>query len=721
MDEGPPGRLDERFRMTTSLERKDFLRIVAIAGTGLVLGIELTPGGASAAPGDFTPVGWVKMHPDGRTTVVLNSAEMGQGVATSLPMMLADELDIPMSTVAFEIAQPTPALYNPVLKGFETDGSRTTPTMGPVMRKAGATARAMLVAAAAQRWNVAAATCTTKDGIVSGPTGQKAKYADLFALAATLPVPPDAPLKTPDQFRIIGTRRGRLDVVAKSTGRANYGMDVKVPGMKYAAIAKPRQIAATVASYDDADALKVPGVRKVVQVPQGIAVIADNTWAAFQGRKALHITWKDGPNAQVSTDGIYATAREMVKTPGLVQKKLGDVDGALAAGKSIAAVYESPYLAHATMEPLNATADVRADGVTIWTGSQNQTAAQHLAADITGLPLEKVVVNTMFLGGGFGRRGWNDFVGDAVTVSKAAGVPVKLVWAREDDINSDRFRSGSVHSLAGAVSADGKIVALRHTMACSSQVRIEFPPAAMKNGLDPLAGNGSVTHPYIVPNQLMTWKEFPYLALPVGFWRAPYANINVFATESFIDELAVAAGKDPVAFRLANLDPASSAANVLKRVAKMAGWGTAPPLGRARGVAVATVAGGWIATAAEVSLVENKPKVHRVWSSMDVGQPINIDGLEQQVESSILFGLGAAMIGKITFQNGAPVQTNFDGYHVLKMNETPEIITDIVPSHEPSVGAGETAVPCVMAAVTNAIYALNGKRIRVLPISDSFA
>ena len=706
--------------MTTALHRKDFLRIVAAGGAGLSLGLELMPRAGSAA-GDFTPLGWVKMHPDGRTTVVLNSSEMGQGVATSLPMMLADELDIPMSTVSFEIAQPTPALYNPVLKGFETDGSRTTPTMGPVMRRAGATARAMLVAAAAQRWNVDAKTLTTKDGVVSGPSGQKAKYTDLFAVASTLPVPADVRLKTPDQFRIIGTRRARLDAAAKSTGRANYGMDVKVPGMKYVAIAKPRQIGATVAAYDATDALKVPGVRNVLQVPQGIAVIADNTWAAFQGRKALHITWKDGPNAQLNSDQMSATARELIKAPGLVQKQQGDIDAGLASGKSIQAVYESPYLAHATMEPLNATADVRADGVTIWTGSQNQTAAQQLAADITGLPLEKVVVNTMFLGGGFGRRGHNDFVGDAVAVSKAAGVPVKLVWAREDDINYDRFRSGSAHALAGAVSADGKIVALRHMHASSSQVRIEFPPAAMKNGLDPLAGSGSTNHPYIVPNQLMTWKEQPFLSLPVGFWRAPYANVNVFATESFIDELAYAAGKDPLAFRLANMDPASRAANVLQRAAKIAGWGSAPPAGRARGIAVATVAGGWIATAAEVSLVDGKPHVHRVWNSIDVGQPINLDGLDQQVESSILFGLGAAMIGKITFQNGAPVQTNFDGYHVLKMNETPEIITDIVPSHEPSVGAGETAVPCVMAAVTNAIYALNGKRIRALPIMDSFA
>ena len=705
--------------MTSQLDRKDFLRVAVVAGTGLTLGLGFSPASSADVAITFSPVVWVKMYPNGRNTVILNSSEMGQGVATSLPMMLADELDVPMSSISFEFSPATVPYYNPVLKGLETDGSRTTPTMGPVMRKAGATARAMLVTAAAQRWNVTAAACSTRDATVTGPQGQKAKYTDLLAAAAMLPVPADAVLKTPDQFRIIGTRHARLDAAPKSTGRAMYGMDVRVPGMKYAAIAKPRQIAATVASYDATAALVVAGVHKVVQVPQGLAVIADNTWAAFQGRKALKIEWQDGPNAKVSTDLIYSTARELVKTPGAIQRQQGDVNAAFAAAAPIDAVYESPYLAHATMEPLNATADVRADRVIIWTGSQSQTQAQQLASTITGIPIENIEVNTVFLGGGFGRRGWPDFVGDAVAVSKAAGMPVKVVWSREDDINNDRFRGGSVSGLTGAVSADGKIVALRHTMACSSQVRIELP-FLIKNGLDPLSGAGMANHPYQVPNQLMSWQELPFKALPVGFWRAPYANINVFATESFIDELAHAAGKDPVVFRLDNLDPASKAANVLRRVANLASWTTPAPAGRARGVAVATVAAGWIATAVEVSM-DSKPVVHRVWNSIDVGQPINRDGLEQQVQSAVLFGLGAVLLGKITFVDGAPVQTNFDGYQVLKMQQSPEIITDIVDSHEAPVGAGETAVPCVMAAVANAIFALNGKRVRTLPINENIA
>jgi len=709
--------------MTTALERKDFLRIVALGGVGLSLGLEFAPATAAAAPAaDFSPLVWVKMHPSGSTTIVVNASEMGQGVATSLPMMLADELDIPMSSVSFEFSPTSVPYYNLVMKGIETDGSRTTPTMGPAMRKAGATARAMIVAAAAKTWNVDPATCVTSNGIVTGPTGQRAPYTDFFAVAATLPVPTDPVLKTFDQFKIMGRRHARLDAGAKSTGRATYGMDVVVPGMKYAAVAKGRQIGATVASYDATAALKVPGVRKVVQVPQGVAVVADNTWAAFQGRKALTITWNDGPNAKVSTAQIYATAHQLATTPGLVQRQQGDVDAALAAGKPIVATYESPYLAHATMEPLNATADVRADHVTIWTGTQNQTLAQKLASNITGIPIANIDLHTVFLGGGFGRRGNPDFVVDAVAVSKATGMPIKVVWAREDDITNDRFRSGSVHALAGTVSPDGKIVALRHTMVSESHVHIEQPFLMTKAGLDPFAGHGSTDHPYQVANQLMSWHELSaYQTLPVGYWRAPYVNINAFATESFVDELAHAAGQDPVAFRLANMSSDTRAYNVLRRVADQSKWSASAPAGRARGVAVGTDAGGWIATVAEVSMPNGQLKVHRVWNSVDVGQPINLDGLEQQIESANLFGLSAALIGKITFENGAPVQTNFDSYHVLKMLDTPEIFVDVVDSHESSNGAGEIATGFIMAAVTNAIFALTGKRIRTLPISDALA
>jgi isoquinoline 1-oxidoreductase beta subunit len=709
--------------MTTTLSRKDALRIFAVAGAGFSLGVELLPKAAGAAAAttsaDFSPLVWLKMHPDGTTTVVVNQSELGQGITTALPMMLADELDITMATVKFEISPAAPAYYNAVWHGIQTGGSRSTPSMGPVMRKAGATARAMLVAAAAQQWNVDPKTCTTANGVVTGPQGQKLAYTALFASAAALPVPTDVTLKTPDQFRIIGTRQRRLDLVPKTNGTATYGIDVRVPGMKIASIEKPLQIGATVASFDATKALKYPGVRKVVQVSSGVAVIADNTWAAFQGRKLLHVTYAPGPNAGVSSATISAQAHALVQTPGKVQKSVGDVASAMTSGTVVTATYETPYLAHAPMEPMNTTADVRADGVTLWTPTQAQTDSQKIAAKIAGVPLESVVVNTTFAGGGFGRRGETDFVRDAVEVSKAAGMPIKLVWTREDDIRNDPYRSAQVNAVSGVLAADGSLVALKHSMACTSIVARALP-FLMKDGLDPLSGNGMANIAYKIPNQLMDWHQVD-VQIPVGFWRAPYANANTFATESFIDELAHAAGKDPLAFRLALLEPGSRPRVVLERVAKLAKWGAPLPAGHAHGVALAQWDDGWIAMVSEISMPGGKLKIHKMISSVDVGQPINLDGLDQQIPSAILYGLSAALTGKITFNDGVPQQKNFTDYTVLHMHDSPQFITDIVPSHEKSTGAGEIGTPCVAPVLANAIFALKGKRIRSLPLSDALA
>ena len=412
--------------MTATLSRKDALRLFAVAGAGLTLGVEMPRAARAAAPvagGDFSPNVWVKMHPNGTTTVVLNHIEMGQGTTTGLPMMLADELDVPFSTVSFELCPVTPAYYSPFWHGIFTAGSKSTPTMGPVMRKAGATARAMIVAAAAQQWNVDPKACATSNGIVIGPSGQRAAYTTLLAAAATMPVPADVTLKTPDQYRIMGTRQRRLDIKGKTNGTAMYGMDVKLPGMKYASIERPLQIGGKLVSFDASAALAYPGVRKVVPVSAGVAVIADNTWAAFKGRKLLKVTWAPGPNAGVSTESIFAEGHALVQKPGLTLKNSGDTAAALQSGKVLAATYETPYLAHATMEPMNATADVRPDGVTLWLPTQAQTPSQAIAAKIAGVPLEKVEVHTTYLGGGFGRRGDIDYTADAVEVSKAAGIP----------------------------------------------------------------------------------------------------------------------------------------------------------------------------------------------------------------------------------------------------------------------------------------------------------
>ncbi len=709
--------------MTSTLSRKDALRMFAVAGAGFSLGIEFLPAAADAAApavADFSPLVWLKMHPNGTTTVVLNHIEMGQGITTGLPMMLADELDIPMSTVSFELSPVAPPYYSPFWHGIFTAGSKSTPTMGPVMRKAGATARAMLVTAAALQWSVDPKACAASNGIVIGPAGQRAAYPTLFAAAAALPVPADVTLKTPDQYRIMGTRQPRLDLKPKTNGTAVYGMDVRVPGMKYASIEKPRQIGGKVASYDASAALAFPGVRKVVQVSSGVAVIADTTWAAFHARKLLKVTYAPGPNSGVSTATIYAEAHSLVQKPGLQLKNSGDANAALQSGTIVNATYETPYLAHATMEPMNATADVRADHVTLWLPTQAQTPTQKMAATIAGVPLENVTVHTTFLGGGFGRRGEIDFAQDAVEVSKAAGVPIKVVWTREDDMRNDPYRGGTVNSLAGSVAANGTLVALKHTMA-SSSINVRTSPARMtKEGLDPDAGRGISDLPYAIPNQLASWHQLS-TAIPVGHWRAPYYNASTFPVESFIDELAHAAGKDPVAFRLAMLAPDQPPRGVLERVAKLAAWGSPLPAGRARGVALGQYDGAWVAMVVEISMPGGRLAVHRVITSVDVGQPVNIETLEQQIPSAIVYALSATLAGKITFNDGAPMQSNFNDYPVVHMAGSPEFVVDIVRSARPSTGAGEIGVPTVAPAVTNAIFALTGKRIRSLPLSDALA
>jgi len=706
---------------TMTIDRKNFLRVVAAAGAGLALGVEMAPPGAAAAA-EFSPVAWLRMTPDGTTTVMVNQSEMGQSITTGLSMLVADELDAPWESVRFEIAPAEPKYYNPFWHGIQTGGSKSTPTMGPVMRKAGATARAMLVAAAAQRWHVDPKTCTTSEGVVTGPHGQTAHYRDLLASAAALPVPAEVTLKTPEQFKIIGTRRKRLDLTEKTNGRAMYGMDVKVPGMLYASVEKPRQIGGKVASYDASGALKVRGVRKVVQIGSGVAVVADTTWAAFQGRKALKIAWAPGPNAGLTTEAIYEKGRALVKTPGAVIRNTGDAKAALAGGgvKVISALYETPYLAHAPMEPMNTTADVRPDGVTLWTPTQAQTAAQKTAATIAGLPLEKVVVNTTFLGGGFGRRGEIDFVADAVEVSKAVGAPVKVVWTREDDTRNDPYRSGTVSALQGALSPDGKVIAITNTTANAS-VFLRAAPQAVKNGVDPGALRGAADFPYHVPNVYADNHIRTDVAIPVGFWRAPYANANTFGTESFFDELAHAAGKDPVAFRLAMMEPGSRPYIVLERVAKLANWSTKPEAGRARGVAMAKWDDGFVACVAEISMPNGKVKIHRMVTTADVGLPINPEGLDQQMESSMVYAISAALWGKITFADGAPVQGNFNDYQVLRMADSPEFVVDIVKNTEEPTGAGEIGVPAVAPALANAVFALTGKRIRTLPLADHLA
>jgi isoquinoline 1-oxidoreductase beta subunit len=699
--------------------RTDFLRIIAISGAGLTLGVA-RPSAARAETGhEFSPVAWLKMHADGTATVMVNDAELGQGIATTFAMLVAEELDQPLDRMRFELAPAEPRYYDPNQHAMSTGGSRSTKSMGPTMRQAGATARAMLVAAAAQKWNVDAKDCVTANGLVTGPARQRATYAELLDLAATLPVPAKVALKTPDRFRLIGTRARRLDVPQKTNGRAVYGLDVKVAGMRYASVEKPREIGGSVASFDASAALKVPGVRQVVQITSGVAVIADNTWAAFQGRKALVVHYAPGVNANLSTQSLYANARGLVQTRGAVLRNTGDAGASLAAGTVIGASYETPYLAHATMEPMNATADVRADRATLWLSTQSPTNTQKEAARITGLPLSAITVNPTLCGGGFGRRSEIDFVADAVEVSKAIGGPVKVVWTREDDIRNDPYRPGTAHALAGTLNSDGTIAAYRHTLACAS-INARTSPDRVKNGADPgvLAGSGNL--PYAIPNVLVDYHMLDG-SIPVGHWRAPYANANTFATESFVDELAHAARKDALAFRLAML-PAGRPRTVLELASQKAGWNAPLPKGRARGLAMGQWDDAWIAVIAEVSMPDERSiKIHRMTGVIDVGMPVNVDGLETQVTSAMIYGISGALYGRIDFDHGAPVQGNFNDYPVLKMADAPMFDVGIVRSLEPSLGAGEIGTPCVAPALANAVFALCGKRVRKLPLLENLA
>ncbi len=700
------------------LARADFLRIVGVAGAGLTLGLE-TRFPAEAAAGEWSSLGWVRLDPDGLATVMINKAEMGQGVTTSLPMLVAEELELPLDRMRFTLA-PAEARWNPPGRdAMSTGGSQSIKQMTPVMRTAGATAKTMLIAAAAKRWSVDPATCRARAGVVLGPAGQHADYRELLADAAALPVPAGVVLKTPDQFTLIGTRPRRLDVRPKTNGSAVFGLDFRVPGMKFASIEKAPEIGGTVTSFDKAAALGVPGVHAVFAVSSGVAVVADNTWAAFQGRRALNATFGHGPNANASTPAMLATMHELVKQPGAVVKNVGDARAALATGHAVRATYDVPYLAHAPMEPMNATADVRPDRVVVWAPTQVPTASQAVAAQICGLPVAAVTVNSTLLGGGFGRRLAVDYVVDAVEVAKGAGLPVKTVWTREDDIRHDPYRPGSVNALAATLAADGTIAAYVHTVALSA-IAARGDAANLTNGVDPGVVRGTGDMAYTIPNLLVDFHHLD-IKIPVGPWRAPYANGNFFPTESFIDELAHAAGKDPVAFRLAMLPAGSRARNVLGIAAQRANWGGAVPAGRARGVALAVWDDTWMALIAEVSAPAGGLQVHRMWAAVDCGLPVNRDGIETQVTSAALYGLSAALSGKITFTNGAADQSNFDSYKILHMNDSPQFDVAIVPSTAAPTGAGEIGTPPVAPAVANAYFALTGKRVRSLPLLENLA
>jgi CO/xanthine dehydrogenase Mo-binding subunit len=688
------------------LDRREFVKLGAVAGTGLFLGIRLPArvGIDQAAP--FAPNAFLQIDPSGAVTIWVGRSDMGQGVRTALPMIVADELDADWSQVRVVQADAHPTKYGRMM----TVGSTSVRNGGWLpLRRAGASAREMLVAAAAARWNVPASELHTAHGTVTHTASRRtASYGSLAEAASALPVPSSPRLKEPSEFRLIGTRVPLVDSHEKVTGRAVYGTDVRVPKMLFATVVHPPVFGAKVASFDDKKARAVRGVRHVVAITQGIAVVADNTWAAFKGARALVVNWDTGGFA-MSTPEIFADFARLATRPGAEARNDGDAATALdRSAQRLQATYEAPYLAHATMEPMNCTADVRRDRCEIWVPTQNPQGTQSAAASLTGLPIDAVTVHVTYLGCGWGRRSRTDFVQDAVETSMKVGAPVQVLWTREEDMQHDFYRPAAYLALEGGVDASGRAIAL-HARVVAQGI------SGGRGAIDGPAVAGIADMHYGIPNVRIEYVRAE-LPVPVGYWRSVGPSQNTFVLESFIDEMAYAAGRDPFEFRRELLKDHPRLRHVLEVAAERSGWGTPVPMERARGIAVVEDKGGLVAEVAEVSLVAGRVRVHKVTVAADCGQIIHPGIVEAQLSGSVIAGLTAALYGEITIDKGRVKQGNFNEYRLMRMREMPEISVHIVPNHEEPGGVGEPAVPPIAPAVTNALFALTGKRIRRLPI-----
>jgi len=710
--------------------RRDFLKTGAAVGGGLVVGFYLPRGGrfaaADAAGGDpshpFTPNAFLRIFPDDTIAVLVGKSEMGQGVYTSLPMLIAEELEADWRKIRVEAA-PVEAAYNHTAWGMQmTGGSSSIWSSYDQLRKAGATARMMLVEAAARTWQVPPADCVAREGfVIHEASRRRLAFGQLAVVASRLAAPADVKLKEPGDFRIIGRPLKRLDSLEKVTGQARFGLDVHLPGMLTAVIARPPVFGARLRDFDAAPAKAVPGVKAVFAVEAGVAVVATGFRPASLGREALIVNWDLGPNADISSARLQEQYSGLAGKPGVVAKKTGNPEAALmSAAIKLAAVYEVPYLAHAPMEPLNCTVDLKSDGCEIWTGTQFQTVDRAAAARILGMKPEQVKLHTTFLGGGFGRRAnpVSDFVREGVQVAKALQAPVKVMWTREDDIQGGYYRPAALSTLAAGLDKEGKpLVWTNRIVVQSIMVGTPFESSIDKAGIDPTSVEGAADCPYAVPNMLVDLHT-PRPGIPVLWWRSVGHSIHGFVTESFIDELAHAAGKDPFEYRRALLANYPRHRRVLELAAEKAGWGKALPAGIARGIAVHSSFKSFVAQVAEVSVDKaGKVKVHRVVCAVDCGPVVNPATIEVQMQGGIAFGLSAALQSAVTFRDGRVEQSNFHDYRVLRLPDMPRVEVHIVPSRDEQGGIGEPGVPPIAPAVTNAIFALTGKRLRRLPVN----
>ena len=703
------------------LSRRTFLSASLAAGGGLLLSLKLSLPARSAGQA-AAPVGinaFVRIDGDGTVHLTMPYIEMGQGTYTSISMLIAEELEVDLGQVRYEHAPPNDKLYANPLVGFQvTGGSTAIRAAWQPLREAGAAARMMLISAAASQWGVDEASCRAAKGtVIHVPTNRRLSYGVLAEKAASLPVPDKVRLKSPKEFTLIGKPAKRLDTPAKVNGTAVFGIDAKVPGMRIATVAACPVFGGKLKSVDDSKAMAVNGVSQVVHLDDAVAVIAQHMGAAKKGLAALDIQWDEGPNATLSTADIVSQMEAASQKPGAIARNTGDVDKAMAGAKiKLDAIYQLPFLAHTTMEPVNCTVHAKKDSCEIWVGTQLMTRAQAVAASITGLPPEQVTVHNHLLGGGFGRRLEVDFIAQAVKIAMQVEGPVKVIWTREEDIQHDMYRPYFFDRISGGLDENGMPVAWHHRITGSSIIARWAPPV-FKDGIDFDTVDGAVEPPYALPNILVDYVRHEPPGIPTAFWRSVGPSHNIFVVESFIDELAAAAKKDPVEYRLGLLKEAPRAKAVLQLAAEKSGWGSPLPDRSGRGASVQNVFGTFMAQVAEVNVSEQgEVRVGRVVCAVDCGIAVNPDTIEAQVQSAVIYGLTAALHGEITLKNGRVEQSNFDNYRAMFINEVPAIEVHIVESEEAPGGMGEPATSALFPAVTNAIFAATGVRVRKLPI-----
>jgi isoquinoline 1-oxidoreductase beta subunit len=738
----------ERPRIAAAGLSRRAILVAGASGGGLLLGFRLPLIIAAVAEAAdnaiFAPNAFIRIGRDGKVTMIMPQVEMGQGTYTSMPMLIAEELEVDLGQVALEPAPADDRLFANPLLGFEvTGGSTSVRAMWEPLRRAGAAARIMLIEAAARQWQVDPASCRAQKGEVTHvPTGRRAPYGALVDIAATLPVPTDVPLKSPNEFALIGKPVKRLDSPIKVAGEARFGIDAMVPGMLIATVAACPVPGGKLKAVDDSAAKKIARVRQIVRLDDAVAVVADNMWAAKQGLAALDIDWDEGANAQLSSADIVRQLDTASLQPGVVGRKDGDTAQAMArAATKIDAVYQMPFLAHATMEPLNCTVHVRPDGCDVWVGNQVVARAQAAAAEGTGLPRDKVRVHNHLLGGGFGRRLEVDYVAQAARIAKQVAAPVKVIWTREEDIQHDIVRPYYYDRLSAGLDEKGVPIAWTHRVTGSSIVA-RWAPAWLKNGLDPDAVEGAAEEfPYAIPNMLVDYVRHEIPGIATGWWRGVGPTHNIFMVESFIDELAATAKRDPVEYRralLGKLPPSGAELNaaaavpwagphpqparlarVLDLATQRSGWGGALPSGSGRGVSLQYAFGTYLSQVTQVEVSkEGEVRVERVVCAVDCGIAVNPDTIKAQLAGGIIFGLTAALFGEITFEKGRVQQGNFNDYRMLRINDAPVIDVYLIESRQPPGGIGEPGTAGAAPALTNAIFAATGRRIRKLPVKD---